>query len=58
MPEFNDPAPADSTLAQGAVLQAAGFADSDDVALGWECANPALQIERWHQEAGAGAEPH
>lgn len=56
MPEFNDPAPADSALAPGAALHAAGFADPDDVALGWECANPALQIERWHQEAGA--DPH
>jgi hypothetical protein len=23
----------------------------DDIALGCECANPALQIERWYQEA-------
>ena len=25
--------------------------DDDDVALGCECADPALQIERWGQEA-------
>jgi hypothetical protein len=25
----------------------------DDVALGCECANPTLQIERWGQEASA-----
>lgn len=24
--------------------------DDDDIALGCECANPALQIERWHHE--------
>jgi hypothetical protein len=24
--------------------------DEDEVVLGWECANPALQIERWLQE--------
>ncbi len=23
----------------------------DDIALGCECANPALQIERWYQES-------
>jgi hypothetical protein len=26
---------------------AAGALPEDDVPLGWECANPALQIERW-----------
>jgi hypothetical protein len=25
----------------------------DDIAIGCECANPALQIERWGQEASA-----
>lgn len=29
----------------------APFAPDDDLALGCECANPALQIERWWQEA-------
>ena len=24
--------------------------ERDEVALGCECANPALQIDRWHQE--------
>ena len=27
------------------------LAEQDDLALGCECANPALQIERWSQEA-------
>jgi hypothetical protein len=27
--------------------------DDDDFALGWECANPALQIECWGSEAAA-----
>ena len=27
--------------------------DEDDFALGWECANPALQIEVWGREAVA-----
>jgi hypothetical protein len=31
---------------------ASGFDDSD-YALGCECADPSLQIERWGQEAGA-----
>ncbi|WP_161799052.1 hypothetical protein [Caenimonas sp. SL110] len=29
--------------------------DDDDCAIGWECANPALQIERWGQDEAAGA---
>lgn len=28
-------------------------ANEDDFALGWECANPALQIEVWGREAAA-----
>ena len=28
----------------------AGLSDSDDLALGWECADPALQIACWWQE--------
>lgn len=27
--------------------------DDDDIALGFECANPALQIERWSQDDDA-----
>jgi len=27
--------------------------DEEDLALGWECANPALQIEAWGAEAAA-----
>jgi hypothetical protein len=30
------------------------LAQDGDLYLGFECANPALQIERWGQEAGAG----
>ncbi len=29
---------------------AGNSSESDDVALGWECANPALQIACWGQE--------
>lgn len=35
----------------GAVIDAASrWVDDDDIVLGCECANPALQIERWGQE--------
>lgn len=36
----------------GAVIDAASrwVQDDDDVVLGCECANPALQIERWGQD--------
>ena len=29
------------------------ISDEEDLALGWECANPALQIEAWSTEAAA-----
>lgn len=31
-------------------------AEQEEVILGWECANPALQIERWGQDVAAAAE--
>jgi hypothetical protein len=34
----------------------AGWDDLDDVALGCECADPALQIACWGQEASEGAQ--
>ena len=36
-----------------AVIDTAGgrLSDKDDMALGCECADPSLQIERWLQEA-------
>lgn len=38
-----------------AVLDAAPAVDDFDYALGCECADPSLQIERWMQEAGGEA---
>jgi hypothetical protein len=38
-------------------LDAAPVDDDFGFALGCECADPALQIERWMQEARAGADP-
>jgi hypothetical protein len=35
-----------------------GPAEDPDIAFGCECADPALQIERWQQEMLAGGEPH
>lgn len=35
------------------VREAMTPASDDDFALGWECANPALQIEVWGREADA-----
>ena len=46
----SEPSPA----ANAAPSNARGFSpallDDDDIALGFECANPALQIERWMQD--------
>jgi hypothetical protein len=38
------------------VPYARGPLDEEDLALGWECANPALQIEVWRAE-GAELQP-
>jgi hypothetical protein len=32
------------------------FECDEDIAIGWECANPCLQIEAWNEEA-AGETP-
>jgi hypothetical protein len=49
-----------SSASQASGGTAANFAAiaqfDDDVVLGFECADPALQIERWHLEAGGGAD--
>ncbi len=40
-------------------LPGARYVSDDDVPIGFECANPALQIERWGQESeGALQESH
>jgi hypothetical protein len=51
MPELQQTEP----TADGMPPMAFNFASSDDsdYALGCECADPALQIERWTQEARA-----
>lgn len=37
-------------ISPDAVREALAGALEDDLALGWECANPALQIETWGRE--------
>ncbi len=39
----------------GLSAAASGVPEDDDIALGWECANPALQIEVWRAEAAEAA---
>ena len=50
MPELQPPAP---SAAVAPALESRPFPawDELDFALGCECAHPALQIERWRQEA-------
>lgn len=43
--------PSFSPSGAGADAAAAHALDADDVALGFECADPSLQIERWQAEA-------
>ncbi len=55
---FQPPIPPRDRLAAAPIIDttARWLSDSDDVALGCECANPALQIERWGQDAHEGAQ--
>ena len=50
---MNEPQSAQPSNRSGAAVERAPMSDEDDVVLGWECANPALQIERWHQDITA-----
>jgi hypothetical protein len=55
MPDMPPPVP--STTAMPAVVDATALSFDDfDYALGCECADPALQIERWAQEASGAAD--
>jgi hypothetical protein len=45
--------PAASKPMMGNIVDASNCPFDDDLAIGCECANPALQIERWGQEASA-----
>lgn len=56
MPELHQNAPAAAGFTPAAMDAVARWDDDIDYALGCECADPALQIERWRQEA-AGGEP-
>ena len=51
MPEMQPSTPA--TAAMPVVIDVAQGFDDADYALGCECADPSLQIERWGQEAPA-----
>ena len=46
----SQPANATSNLQHAAAAGVQPWDFDDDLALGCECANPALQIERWDQE--------
>jgi hypothetical protein len=49
----NNQLPLDGTRPAAALVDttARWLSQDDDIALGCECANPALQIERWGQES-------
>ena len=53
MPEMQPSMP--SSAAMPMALDAIASSEDFDYALGCECANPALQIERWGQEATGGS---
>jgi hypothetical protein len=53
MPEMQPSTP--SAAAMPVVFEAAPSFDDADYALGCECADPSLQIERWGQEAAGEA---
>lgn len=49
MPDLQPSSNAPAGMPPGTALAAAAWLD-DDIALGCECADPALQIERWSPE--------
>ena len=57
MPEMQPSMPASAgAIAPGLEASIHSAFDDCDFALGCECADPALQIERWMQEASGSAE--
>ena len=50
---MNEPQPAQPSNRSGAPGNWDPLPDEEEPALGWECANPALQIERWLQDVTA-----
>ena len=59
MPDMQQTDPAAAGMPPGAMVSAAPAETDFDYALGCECADPALQIERWNLEAGeAVGEPN
>jgi hypothetical protein len=57
MPEMQPSMPASAgAIAPGLEASVRSAFDDCDFALGCECADPALQIERWMQEASGIAE--
>jgi len=54
---FNLSQPSQASTASNIVPSQSGWAgEMDDIALGCECADPALQIACWGQEAGEGVQ--
>jgi hypothetical protein len=58
MPELQPSLPSPGGLPPMAMEAASRAFDDSDVPLGCECADPALQIDRWHQEARVTPEPN
>lgn len=54
MPDMQPAAAPAATLP--VLLETLPGSDDMDYALGCECADPSLQIERWRQEAGGAAD--
>jgi hypothetical protein len=55
MPDLQPPVPPATTVPASPAAVDALSGDDADFALGCECADPVLQIERWMQVARAGA---
>lgn len=53
-PEMSSAQPSTAMMAVNFAAELPRAVD-DDIALGWECANPALQIDAWRPEAAAEA---
>jgi hypothetical protein len=54
-PEMSPAQPSTAMMAGNFAAELPRAVDDYDDALGWECANPALQIDAWRHEAAEAA---
>jgi hypothetical protein len=52
IPPTPTPSHGDTLITAQVKMHSTPFEGDEELAIGWECANPCLQIEAWREEAG------